>query len=100
MTDWLRCVLEKVPHGEEGHLQLEYDDAVALQKILVNRGYAVMITGGDCGNDYRIAWIYAGAEGDLHWADADQICFTHIDYIADYPEAYQKDYEEMCGFKD
>ena len=92
MTDWLKCVLEKVPHGEEGHLQLKFEDVVTLQKILLDSGYAVCITGGDFEGKYKIAWIHAGTTDNLDWADDNQICFTSIDYIEDYPEAYYREY--------
>ena len=89
---WKDAILEKVPHGEEGHLQLDFEEVVTLQKILLDKGYAVCVTGGDCKDEYKISWIYAGTSADLDWADDSQICFTSVDYIEDYPEAYYREY--------
>ena len=100
---WKDAILENVPHGEEGSLQLRFEDVVTLQKILLNYGYAVCVTGGDFEDEYTIAWIHAGTADNVDFADDTTICFTSINYIEDYPEAYyrehglpEKFFEEQC----
>ena len=88
--EWNKYILEKVPHGEDGHIELEIEDAIALQKILLRNGYAVLITSGDTGDDYCVSWIYAGNPKCLNYADVNNICFTSIDYIREYPYAFNE----------
>ena len=94
MTDsWKKSILEHLPHGEEGSLELKWDDVVTLQKILLDNGYAVCVTGGSMDDEYRINWIFAGnIDDDLDWADYDEIVFSGIDYFNDYVEAYNDEY--------
>ena len=94
---WRDNVLEKIPHGEEGSLQLTLDEAFEISEILIKKGYAVCIAGGDIGDTVKLSWIYAGDTDNLTWADYSNIVFTHADYISDYPEAYYSMLEEECG---
>lgn len=96
MSDfWKKSVLEHVPHGEDGTLSLCTDEEMStLVKLLINKGYAVCITGGDIGDTYTVHWVYAGESGSLDFADYDRVVFTLTDYIEDYPEAYLGTLEE------
>ena len=95
MTDsWKEAILEHIPHGHEGELTLNWEDAIALEKILIKNGYAVCITGGDMDDELRVSWLYAGTVESLDYADYEQVVFTNIDYINDYPEAYYAQYNE------
>jgi len=92
MTDsWREAVLKHVPHGEEGTIDLDWEDAVTWAKILSKRGYAVLLTGGEFEEDVTVRWLYAGNNDNLDWADYGNVCFTSIEYIDDYPEAYDED---------
>ena len=96
MTEsWRKAVLDNIPHGQEGSLELNWDDMTTIQKILIENGYAVCITGGSFKDTYRISWLYAGDVEDLKYADYDNVIFSQIDYLEDYPEAvYHADDEE------
>lgn len=92
MTDsWKEAILKNVPHGHEGQIDLSWEDAITWAKILNKMGYAVLFTGGDMDDDVKVSWIYAGDTDNLDWADYDNIVFTNIDYIDEYPEAYYKE---------
>ena len=91
---WKEAILKNVPHGEEGSLQVDEEDALVLMRVLLNRGYAICITGGDMGDDWNVHWLYAGDTGNLSWANYDNVVFTNPDYIEDYPQAIQEEYEE------
>lgn len=92
MTDsWKEAILEHVPHGQEGQINLSWEDAITWAKILNKRGYAVLFTGGDIGDDVKVSWIYAGGTDNIDYADYDSVVFTSMDYIDEYPEAYYKD---------
>lgn len=94
LSSWYKTVLEKVPHGEEGMLgNLSFEEATQIMRILVDKGYAVCMSGGDIGNEYRISWLYAGGSGDLNWADYNQVVFTHADFLDDYINAYNASIE-------
>ena len=82
---------ERLTNGAEGCLNLSYEDACTIQKILISRGYAVMMTHGDIGDDYKIQWIYAGDMDNLTYADSNNIVFSNIDYLE---MLYWKDYDE------
>lgn len=92
--EWRDEVLKHFPHGEEGKLQLDPDNAAVLCKILIDKGYAVCITGGDIGNDVYLHWIYAGDTDNLSFSNYDNVVFTPADYLWDYPQAYYEDIEE------
>lgn len=93
MTDnWKEAILKNVPHGHEGQIDLSWEDAITWTKILNKRGYAVLLTSGDMEDEpVRVSWIYAGTTENLDYADYDQVAFTNMDYIEDYPEAFYKD---------
>ena len=84
---WREAVLENVPHGEEGRINLNPKDAFTVSKILLNRGYAVCLTHGDIGDDLCVHWLFAGSVDDLDYSDYENVVFTSIDYINDYPKA-------------
>lgn len=82
---------DHLSNGAEGSIQLPYEDACTLQKLLISNGYVVMMSDGDIGDDYEIEWIYAGTSGNLTYADSSNIVFSHKDYL---DMLYWKDYEE------
>ena len=86
---------EYFPHGEEGHLQLDYEDACQIMKMLINRGYAVCISGGDIGDDYRVSWVYAGSSEDSKWANYANVIFTSMDWYEDILNYFQHNEEEV-----
>lgn len=86
-----RELYEHLFNGADGSLQLPYEDACTLQKILISNGYAVMMSSGDIGDTYKIKWIYAGSVDNLKYANSSNIVFAHGDYL---DMLYWKDYEE------
>lgn len=88
---WRDAVLSKIPHGEEGCLQLSKEDAFKLCEILINGGYAVCLTGGDFDNNIEVRWIHAGTSEDTNWADYDEVAFFSVDYLEDYPQALEEE---------
>ena len=74
-------LLEKIYMGQEGSLHLNWVDCCVLQKILLKKGYAVLITGGDIGDEYRIDWVYAGDSNNLDYANRARVCFCSNDYL-------------------
>ena len=60
--------------------------------MLLNKGYAVCLTGGDFGDEVAVHWLYAANDED-HFADYDQVVFTSIDYLEDYPRAINENME-------
>jgi len=96
MTEsWRKAVLDHIPHGEEGNIELNWNDTIAMQKILIENGYAVCITGGAFKDTYRLSWVYAGDVDDTKYADYDNVIFSSADYLEDYPEAvYHTEDEE------
>jgi len=93
-SNWHKMCLEKIPHGEEGQIDLSWDDAVTWAKILNKQGYAVLFTGGDMLDDVKVSWLYAGAEDNLDLADYDNVTFTSPDYLEGYPDAINEEYGE------
>ena len=93
-TYWREAILENIPHGEEGSLQLTPKDAMDFAAILLKHGYAVCLTGGDIGDDVKASWLYAGTTENTEYADYKQVVFTSIDYLDDYPQAYNEDVPE------
>ena len=91
---WYKSVLEHIPHGEESTLNCTEEEAITLSKLLLKKGYAICLTGGDFNDDVCVRWIYAGDTEDLNYANYDNIVFTSIDYLDDYPEALGQDIEE------
>jgi len=87
MNDWYKCVLDHFPHGEEGNLDLNTDDAFEFAKLLLRNGFAVCLTSGDIGDNINVHYLYAGYPENLKFADYDSIVFTSSDYLQDYPKA-------------
>lgn len=77
--------------GADGRLQLPYDEACVLQKMLISHGYVVMISHGDYGDMYKVEWIYAGSSDNLDYANSSNVVFAHRDYL---DMLYWKDYEK------
>lgn len=88
-------LFKKVYHGEEGHLNMSFDDCKTIAKLLVDRGYAVMFTGGDLDNEYRIDWVYAGSVFNDNYAHRSEVAFGPSDaaQMLEYGE-YEKDETE------
>ena len=74
-------VVRGIENGEEGSLQLKFEDAMALAQILMRNGYAVMFTGGDIGDEIRVDWLYAGDTEATNYAHRDEVCFGHRDSL-------------------
>lgn len=74
-------ILSKLHNSCEGSLQLSYEDACTIQKILVNRGFACILTSGDFADEYMLSWIYAGSHDDLNFADIDTLVISNSDYL-------------------
>lgn len=82
---------EHLYHGASGHLQLSYEDASTIQKILISNGYVVLMSDGDIGDTYKIEWVYGGDVDNLKFADSNNVVFGHRDYL---DMLYWKDYKE------
>lgn len=91
---WRDAILKNVPHGEDASLQLTPSEAIAFATMMVKKGYAICITGGDIGDNVRVSWLYAGNTDNLEYADYGNVVFTSIDYMEDYPEAVNEFTEE------
>lgn len=98
--EWRKTVLEKIPHGEEGRLELEEEDAVTIVRILLRYGYAVCLTNGDFGDKVRLNWLYAGDVDELDYSDYNNVVFTSPDYLEDYSQALAESCEEEEGLND
>lgn len=90
---WKKAILENVPHGEDGNLQVREEDILDFIKILLKYGNAVCITGGDFEDMYKISWFYAGGD-NADWADYNMVAFFNQDYLDDYPQALYEQVEE------
>ena len=95
---WHKIVLEKMPHGEEGTIELNWDDAVTWAKILNRIGYAVLLTGGEFEGEVTVRWLYAGDTDNLSYADYGKVVFSSVDVFEDYPEAYNSEYGDEEDF--
>ena len=82
---------EHLYNGAAGQLQLPYEDACTLQKLLVSNGFVVLMSDGDVGDTYKIEWIYGGDIDNLTYADSNNVVFGHRDYL---DMLYWKEYEE------
>lgn len=74
-------VIKGIVNGQEGSINLNFEEAVTFAKILLNRGYAVLFTGGDIGDDIRVEWKYAGDTGNLKWANRNNVVFGDPVYV-------------------
>jgi len=74
-------LINGIVKGEDGSLQLSFEDATALAKILIRNGYAVMFTGGAIGDKVRVDWLYAGDTEALDYAHREDVCFGHHDFL-------------------
>lgn len=93
-SSWYETVLNHIPHGEEGSLSnLDGNELMTMINLLSHKGYAVCVTTGDMGDTFNIAWLYAGESGALNYASYNQVAFTHVDFMYDYPNAYNADTE-------
>lgn len=77
----LTDLIEGITYGQEGSINLSFEDAMTFTKILLNRGYAVLYTGGDMGDDVRIDWKYAGDTKNLNWANRMNVVFGDPDFV-------------------
>ena len=73
-------LIEKIERGDEGQIELNYEDCCTIQKVLIDNGFACLLTGGLMCNRYCLSWIYAGDANDLNYADRKNIIFSEIDY--------------------
>lgn len=87
---WREAILNHIPHGEGGCLQLNKEDAIDMCRILLTNGFAVCLTGGDIGDEIAVRWVYAGSYSDLNWADYNNVVFCSTDYLEDYPQALRE----------
>lgn len=74
-------LMNKIYRGEEGSLDLAFEDAQILAKVLLARGYAVLLTAGDIGDDVKISWTYAGTTDSLNVAHRNEVVFGNADYL-------------------
>lgn len=81
---------EHLYHGAEGHLQLSYEDACMLQKMLISNGYVVSMSCGDFDDTYKVEWVYGGDVDNLKFANSNNVVFGHRDYL---DMLYWKEYE-------
>jgi len=84
-------VIKGICHGEEGSICFDPADAMAFAQMLLKYGYAVLLTGGDIGDEVRVSWRFAGDVGSLRYADRDNVVFGEPDYVQMLAD---RDYEE------
>ena len=89
-------LFEKLNSGEDGALQLSYEEACVVQKILLSNGYTVLMSDGDFEGQYKIQWIYAGDVGNLNYANSNRIVFASKDYLEmlEWGDYEEDDWEE------
>lgn len=75
-------LINKIQYGGEGSLDLSFGDAQTFAKILLARGYAVLLTAGDIGDDVKVSWTYAGSTDSLDVAHRNEVVFGSVDYLA------------------
>lgn len=81
---------EHLYHGPSGNLQLSYEDACILQKMLISNGYVVLMSDGDISGTYKVEWIYGGDVDNLTYANSNNVIFANRDYL---DMLYWKDYD-------
>lgn len=74
-------LMNKIYHGEEGSLDLSLKNAQTLAEVLLARGYAVLLTAGDIGDDVKVSWTYAGTLDSLNVAHRNEVVFSNADYL-------------------
>ena len=92
--EWHKLCLEKIPHGEEGSINLTWEEAITWAKILEKKGYAILITSGDVDDEINVRWLYAGDVDNLDYADYQNVVFTNPEYLEGYPDAINEEYGE------
>lgn len=90
-------LMNKIWYGEEGSLDLSFEDAQTFTKILLARGYAVLLTAGDIGDDIKVSWTYAGTPDSLNVAHRNEVVFSNADYLG---MLEMGDYEDGCVEKE
>lgn len=68
-------LFKNIYYGEEGYFSLPFEDCASIAKILINKGYAVLFTGGELSGDYRMSWIHAGDIDNVDYAKRSNVCF-------------------------
>lgn len=86
-------LVRKIVDGGEGFLNLEFEDAAVLANILLKKGYAILLTSGDIGDEVRIEWKYAGEVGNLKYAHRGNVAFGEPSYIEDIANGNYEPYE-------
>ena len=89
-------LFEKLHDGADGRIQLPYEDACTFQKILISRGYAVLMADGDVGDEYEVRWVYAGNIDNLRYANPKRVVFASEEYLdmlewGDYEDEEEKE---------
>lgn len=84
-------LINKIQYGGDGSLDLSFEDAQTFTKILLARGYAVLFTAGDMGDDVKVSWCYAGTTNSLDVAHRNEVVFGSVDYLGMLEDG---DYEE------
>ena len=74
-------LIHKINYGEDTYLNLSLEEAMTISNILLNKGYAVLLTGGDYGDYVKVSWTYAGDMDNLEYADRENIIFSSSDYL-------------------
>lgn len=77
----LNELINGIVNGGEGFLNLPPNDAFTLAQILLKKGYAVLLTGADIGDEIRVEWRYAGVSGNLNYADRRNVAFGERDFV-------------------
>lgn len=77
---------DRIRNSIDGTVQLSYEEACTVQKILIDRGYVVCMAAGDIGDDYKLSWIYAGSPDNTNFADMSLVVFTTEDVLWDIKE--------------
>lgn len=74
-------LISNIKNGEASNIDLPFEDAMTLSKILLKRGYAVLFSGGDFDNLVKVSWLYAGDTDNLNYADKNNVLFSSADYL-------------------
>ena len=74
-------LIYKIHYGEDTYLNVNLEEAMTISNILLKRGFAVLLTGGDYGDYVKVSWTYAGDVENLEYADRENIIFSSSDYL-------------------